>query len=417
MKNKSNITRREFIAGFSAFAASLPWISLIGTGESSAQNPSDRVRLGIIGTGSRGRVLMLHLQQIPNCEITAICDNYPPNLYEGKRITSGKAWQTGDYRRLLELDHLDGVIIATPLHLHAQMTVDALQSGKHVFCEKSMALTYEDCKKMVHVHRESGKNLQIGFQRLFDLRYIDAVERVKRGDIGPITMIRAYWHRNNDWRRPLPRPELERKINWRLYREYSGGLMTELGAHQIQVANWLLESHPLTVTGVGSINYWNDGREVFDNVSTIFSYPGDVQCIYDSVTSNRFYGLEEQIMGPKGTLELEHGKIYSENPPPAPGILQLINNIENSVFDTIPIGGASWVPETALEYEGNYLINKRHIPDSTLLEMEAFVNSIRNQSQIEGIVEQAYYASVAVLVANESMQERKIVHWSEDLNI
>lgn len=418
MNEERKISRRDFIAGFSAFAASLPWISLLSSSHVSAdQNSFDTVRLGIIGVGSRGQKLMMHLQQIPDCEITAICDNYLPNLYEGKRLTDGKAWATEDYRKLLELDNVNGVVIATPLHLHASMTIDALQAGKHTFCEKSMALTIEDCHKMVLMHRETKKNLQIGFQRLFDIRYLKAIEQVKKGDIGPITMIRAYWHRNNDWRRPLPRPELERKINWRLYEEYSGGLMTELGAHQLQVANWLLESHPESVSGAGSINFWNDGREVFDNVSAIFSYPGGVQCIYDSLTSNKFYGLEEQIMGQNGTIELERGKIYSENPPPAPGILQLINDIENNIFDSIPIGGASWVPESAMEYKGEYLINQRHIPDSTQLEMEAFVTSIRRQKQIEGIVEQAYYASVAALLANKAMKERKIVYWPEDLKI
>ncbi len=418
MKIERNMTRRDFIASFSAFSASLPWIALLSSEHVSAeQNCAQHVRLGIIGVGSRGQKLMLHLQQIPDCEITAICDNYPPNLYEGKRITAGKAWAAEDYRKLLELSNLDGVVIATPLHLHASMTIDALQAGKHVFCEKCMALNPDDCYKMVMAHQETKKNLQIGFQRLFDIRYLKAIEQVKNGDIGPITMIRAYWHRNHDWRRAVPRPELERKINWRLYEQYSGGLMAELAAHQIQVANWLLDGYPETVCGVGSINFWNDGREVFDNVSAIFSYPNGVQCIYDSLTSNKFYGLEEQIMGQKGTIELERGKIYSENPPPAPGILQLINNIENNIFDSIPIGGVSWVPDSAMEYEGEYLINQRHIPDATQLEMEAFVTSIRQQRQIEGIVEQAYYASVAALLANKAMKERKIIHWPEDLKI
>ena len=131
--------------------------------------------------------------------------------------------------------------------------------------------------------------------------------------------------------------DLERKINWRLYKEYSCGLMTELASHQIQVANWLKNALPVSVMGTGSINYWKDGREVFDNVALIYSYEDGTQFIYDSMTSNRHYGLEEQILGDEGTLELEVNKRYFENPPPPPeppppaGIVQLLKDIE-SIF-------------------------------------------------------------------------------------
>ena len=186
-----------------------------------------------------------------------------------------------------------------------------------------------------------------GQQRLYDPKYIRAMEVVHAGTLGDIGAIRAYWFRNNDWRRPVSSPELERKINWRLYKEYSCGLLTELATHQLQVGNWALNMIPETVTGMGDIVYWKDGRDVYDNISLIYRYPNGVKMTYESMISNKFYGLEEEILGSKGTLEPEKGKYYFEEAAPAPGILQLVNQIEHKLFVQVSFAGPSWVPETA----------------------------------------------------------------------
>ena len=97
--------------------------------------------------------------------------------------------------------------------------------------------------------------------------------------IGQVTAIKAQWHRNNNWRRPIPRPKtdpqwaaLDRRLNWRLYRDTSGGLMAELGSHQMDVVNWLLKTTPRRVVAAGGIDYWRDGREVFDNIFCTYEY-------------------------------------------------------------------------------------------------------------------------------------------------
>ena len=99
-------------------------------------NVAETIRLGIIGSGSRGQYLMTHINLIPGIEIVAVCDNYKPNLDKGVEMTGGKAEAFTDYRNLLEKNDIDGVVIATPLHLHAVMSIDSLKSGYHVFCEK-----------------------------------------------------------------------------------------------------------------------------------------------------------------------------------------------------------------------------------------------------------------------------------------
>jgi len=245
-------------------------------------------------------------------------------------------------------------------------------------------------------------------QRMFSPVYLEAVERLHNGELGEITQIRAYWHRNNNWRRPVPekKPDLDRKINWRLYEEYSAGLLTELASHQIQVANWIKKSAPVSVMGTGSINYWKDGREVYDNVACIYSYPDGMQLVYDSMISNKHYGLEEQILGSKGTMELEVNKYYSEYPPTPPAILQLINDIEKDIFDVIPIGGASWVPETAIEYKGEF-ISDNYRMDETKLQLEAFVKYIRVGKAPEELTKEGYHSSLWSLLAEEAIKTGK----------
>lgn len=419
---KEERTRRQFIRDVSLLSssavlgASMPWLKAMADERQVGNSVSDQVRLGFVGVGDRGRALLLNCQQLENVEIVAVCDNYEPHYQRAIELTNGNAKAFYDYRKMIdEVDRLDAVIIATPLHEHAHITIDFLESGIHVFCEKSMARTLEDNKAMALTANRTGKVLQIGHQRMFNPAYLKAYERAASGEIGQITQIRAYWHRNNDWRRPVPEghPELERKINWRMYDEYSAGLMTELASHQIQVANWFLGETPTRVMGSGSICFWKDGREVYDNVACVYDYPEGVKVIYDSVISNRKYGLEEQIMGHLGTIEPEVRKIYSENPPPAPGFLQLINNLEKDIFETIPIGGASWVPETAVQYKGEYLVEDYQY-DDTLLEMKGFVLAVRDGRPYPGLLREGYNATVAVLLGLQAMQENRIIEWPEE---
>ena len=412
METEQKTSRRDFIKTFSLIAGStmlasqMPWLRT-----ASAEGYDRPVRLAIIGIGSRGSYHLINLKQIPGLEITAFCDIYEPNFLAAQKMIGPAARGYKDYRDLLDKEDLDAVLIATPLDRHARMTIDALRAGHHVFCEKSMALTVEDSNEMVKIAIDTGKILQIGHQRMFSLIYQQAYQQIREGKIGNVTQIRAYWHRNNDWRRPIPSPELERLINWRLYHDYSRGLMTELASHQVQVGNQILGMPPERVWGSGSINYWKDGREVFDNVNLVYRYPNGTHLIYDSMASNRHYGLEEQIMGPKGTMELENGREWDEFPPPAPGILQLINNFEHQFFDAIPIGGASWVPETAIGTKGRDITSEVMEDDGSKMSLEAFVANVRDNRIDLELTRQGFYATVAVLLGFEAMMNDKIMYW------
>jgi len=413
--------RREFLKRLAAFVsttalmAEMPWYSSLRAAP-VGEAASDRVRLGLIGVGSRGNLHLSHLLRTPGVEIAALCDDYEPHLNAGLAKVKG-AKGFSDYRKMLEMPDLDGVLIATPLNLHSEMTIAVMSAGKHVFCEKSLAYTIEECQAVANAYRGSKKVFQIGHQRLFSPSYLRAHELVKNGEIGGITQIRAYWHRNGNWRNPIPSPDLDRRLNWRLYRAYSCGLMTELASHHMQVANWFLGAHPLSCVGYGSINYWKDGRELYDNVNVVYKYPNGIHVIFDSLISNRFYGMEVQMMGPKGTIESETGRMFSENPPPAPGIVQLINSLERGVFETIPIGGPSWVPDLKKNTKATYFPQPPNHDDGTGISLAAFANAIRLNEPIPGMMEQACRSGVAVLMGQTAMEQGREVTWPEEFKI
>ena len=425
--NTISFNRREFfgVLGGSGLAAMFPWLQSCTKGVSDAVS-GEKVRLGIIGTGSRGMYHLNNLLDIPQAEVVALCDNYEPHLQQAAELYP-KAKTYDDYSKLLENKDVQAIFVVTPLSEHAHIVIDAFSAGKHVFCEKSIALTLEDCRKVYDAYRESGKVLYVGQQRLFDPKYLRAMEMIHSGLIGTITGMRSYWYRNNDWRRPVPSPELERKINWRLYRDSSAGLVTELAAHQLQVGDWALGLRPESVMGYGDIVYWNDGREVYDNISLIYRYPNGVKMSYESIISNKFLGLEELILGDKGTMELEKGKYYFEEVQPAPGILQMINQIEHKIFDNVSFAGPSWVPETASVSKGYYVVENTKVTsgessvgavgDGSVELVTAFCNSAITGELNDTLVEEAYYSSVYALLGLQAMEEKRIIEFPKELAI
>ena len=422
-----NFNRRDFFKtlGSSGLIAMFPWLQSC-TKEVSAAVTGEKVRIGLIGTGSRGMYHLNNLLNIPQAEVVALCDDYEPHLKQAAALYP-KAKLFDDYCKLLEEKDVQAVIIATPLGEHEHMALDTLSEGKHLFCEKSMALTLQGCRKIYDAYIRSGKVLYIGQQRLFDPKYIRAMDMIHNGMIGTITGMRAYWYRNNDWRRPVPTPDVERRINWRLYRSSSAGLVTELAAHQLQIGDWALGQRPESVMGYGDIVYWKDGREVFDNISLIYRYPNGVKMSYESVISNKFLGLEELILGDKGTMELEKGKYYFEDIKPAAGILQLINQIEHKIFDNVSFAGPSWVPETASINKGYYVLDNVRVTsgessvgaagDGSVELLTAFCNSAITGQPNVTLAKEAYYSSIYALLGLQAMEEKCIVNFPKEYDV
>jgi len=413
-----------YISVGTALLASTPWLKSCTPEKLAEVSRERKARIAVIGTGSRGQYHINNLIRIPFVEIVALCDIYDVNLKAAAALVPG-ARLFSDYRTMLDVKDIDGVVIATPLGTHSGITIDCIDAGKHVFCEKAMALTMDQCREVYDKYRHSDRVLYYCMQRMFDLKYVKAFQMIGSGLIGDVVGMRCHWFRNADWRREVPSPELERRINWRLYRESSAGLMTELGSHQLEVCTIVTGKVPRRVSGFGDIVYWKDGREVYDSVSLTYQFDDGRNIVYESLISNKFNGMEEQILGKDGTVDLSKGVYYLEEDNLSFGVKQLLRQIKNGVYSSIPIGGPSWRPEIKGEYDPHPILEgKTGITsgesmigadnDGSFEILESFCQACITGERAENVVEEAYCATLLCLMGNQAMDEKRVVEIPEE---
>lgn len=302
--------RREFIVKGSLASAALTTSTFAMGSVISCKNSSDILNIGVIGTGDRGRGLIPNINRIKNFNVIACCDVLPFRLEKGLNAVNGKAEGYNDYRKLLDNKDIDAILVSTPFSTHSKIAIDALDAGKHVYCEKTMAKGYDGIQNLVKKANQSKTVFQTGHQYHSSRLYSHVVDLIKDGKIGKIIAFECQWNRHGNWRRSVPQPELERAINWRMYREYSGGLLAELCSHQIDFANWVLNETPYQVMGTGGVDYWKDGRETYDNIHLIYNYPSGVKATFTCLTSNAKDDYKIKVMGDKGTIILDYAKAW-----------------------------------------------------------------------------------------------------------
>ncbi len=396
----------------------------------------DPLRIGVIGTGDEGCVLLGAVNP-EFIQVVAIADIRPYNIHRAFHgdwysdaqlkvrpgLIAKYGWKTEDearrhvkvydqdYKELIHDPNVEAVVIALPLHLHAPAAIEAMRAGKHVLTEKLMAKTVAECKEMAKVAAETGKILAVGHQRHYNILYDNAKDIIKNGLIGDLHYIRAQWHRGNlpgkdSWAQPLPpgtrkgdkgddklakdlenwkkqlakaegaeiekwqkkiaqleaqirdktvdaakygyeekvvkdaagnvkyqASPLEELIRWRLWARTGGGLMVELGSHQLDAAsifiaalheavakdkNEIKHVHPLNVAAGGSRALFDWDREIEDHLYCVLEFPAPgydakdplgrlrkIGVSYASINGNGFGGYGEIVFGTKGTLILE----------------------------------------------------------------------------------------------------------------
>ncbi len=411
------INRREFLG---TAAGALAVLKTQASGEQTSASgrrvaPSDRVNLGIIGPGSRGQALMHAFLRVPGVRFAALCDVYEPRFAQARQITGEQTPTFTDYRRLLEIKDLDAVVVSTPLSFHADHMVAAAERGLPIYGEKSLGLTVEDCNRIVAAVGRGGKYFQIGHQYHYAPWYQEALRQIRAGKIGRVTQIYSYWHRNNNWRRPVPDPKdvkLERLINWRLYRQYSGGLLAELGSHHIHFANQVLGIRPQTVMGTGGIDYWKDGREVADNVQVIYRYATGQTLFFSSVTTNRMEGAQIRVYGTGGTLVITQADAASYYEPATTNSAVP----EGMVVEHGVVTSASFRAEVPYRGPGQPIA----VPEGTqgnpdFLACQAFIESLRNHRRPEADEHSGWSSAVAVALGNKAIASGAPVKFAEHL--
>lgn len=299
--------RREFVLkGSLASLAVATSTSMLG----NFKGANDVINIGIIGTGSRGSGLIPFIDKINNINLISCCDVLPFRLEEGMKTAKGKTKGYSDYRDLLNNKDIDAVIVATPFNTHSTINIDALDAGKHVYGEKTLAKGYGEIQSLLEKAKNSRSIFQTGHQLHSSRLYSHVVELIRNGKIGKIEAFECQYNRNTNWRRPVPSPELEKIINWRMYREFSGGLLAELSSHQIDFVNWVMDSTPSQVMGTGGLDHWKDGREIYDNIHLIYSYPNGVEAKFTCLSTNAKDGYEIKVIGDKGTIIVDFAKAW-----------------------------------------------------------------------------------------------------------
>lgn len=324
-ENESNppeFNRRDFLksGSFATMMTMMGGVELMSQGAASAADSEevrDPVKVGVIGLGAWGREILSALQRVPDekhtrplGDIAAICDTYPAALRRaGKEVPSAK--QVQDYNAMLADKDIRAVIIATPTHQHKEPVLAALKAGKHVYCEAPLANTIDDAREIAAAAKAAPYLVfQAGYQRRSDPERNFLVPFIRAGSLGPIVMARAQWHTKTSWRAAAPTPEREAALNWRLDKAISLGLMGEVGSHQIDQTSWFLNAYPLSITGVGSVTFYKDGREIPDTVQALVEYPGGVYLSYDATLVSSFDGDYEVFGGNEGTVLLRGSKAW-----------------------------------------------------------------------------------------------------------
>lgn len=419
-EERDGLSRRDFLKGsvVTAAAIGLGTVGVFSHAQAEMIGPNDTINAAFVGIGAEGSMLLKNGIKVPNVKWVACCDIQPSHLKQGLDIAKG-AEGYEDYHKLLERKDIQAICTAVPIGLHAQLAIDALHAGKHVFSEKMMAYSIEDAKKMARTAQQVGKKLQIGHQRRSNPTYQHARKMIQDGMIGEIQSIEAVWNRNASWRRPVPKDSTEELTNWRLYRKSSQGLMAELGSHQIDVVNWMVGQVPSGVTGIGGLNFWKDGRDILDNVQVIFEYPGGVKMTFQSLTTNQFSGCHEKIMGKKGTIILSEGApcmLYKEP--------QTDEEVWESMAHTTTVDGKTGIVLDASKsprmvqaaQKGTTIAGEDNLKKSPyLLELEDFFLSIRDGHEPLCSPRVGLETCVAAIKANEAMDKRRYLELPADM--
>ncbi len=376
---------------------------------------NDRVRLGLIGAGGRGREIFKVALRVPHAQAVAVADVYTRRLDEAKQAFPGIQTHA-DFRRLLDDKSIDAVLIATPQHQHALSFVPAIQAGKDIYQEKTMAFNPDHAKRMRAALAGSGRVVQVGIQSTSGEELEKALEFTKPERTGTITAIHTHHYRNapyGGWLRPLPADcdaqhvdwqgfqgeaaprefAPDRVINWRFYWDYSGGNVFENMVHQVGFWYKVLNLRiPRSVTMTGG-NYLSPKMQVPDTMNVSMEQPENLLFTWNSGFGNRYYGEgNDLVLGNKGTV-LRKGEDVSFVPEG--------ERRRGSAQETAAQPSATAAPD---------IVGRS---DETLLHMRNFLECVRSRKEPNCPLELGFRSAVACQMAITSYRQGRTVKWDE----
>ena len=395
------VTRREFFGTAAAAVSTARAYSQIA-------GANERLRIGVIGCGGMATGHMRQLvrtKEADNIEIAAVCDIFDKRADQASKITGGRIVK--DYRGLLESKDVDYVLIATPEHWHAQMSMDAADAGKHIYCEKPMTRTVEQAKKVVAKIKQRGVKMQVGVQGMSDESYEEANKYVRDGMLGKVVVAQVDYSRNHrgdffdypldedakpgvnlDWKAWLgsapKRPwDPYRYFRWRCYWDYSGGIATDLFVHRVtRIIKALGLTFPEQGVGTGGKFQFTDSRnEIPDTLNFLLDYPGGPTVMLVSSMANDT-PVSHVLRGHKATLEFT----------PKGFIIR---------------------PQRLYAKDAKEIVYEKKGAEDTTLHHRNLQAAIRRNEPLKCDCMLGYYGVVAVEVGLESFRRHKYMKWDK----
>ncbi len=420
----SDVSRRDFVKGAVAATA----LSAASYGRVLGAN--DRLHIGIIGPGQRGRSSLMRnfLAWAPemNAEMSAVCDIWSRNRERAaemvKRATGREPKLYRNIDEILADKEVDGVLISTADFQHARMAEQAVKAGKDVYCEKPMATVLQQAKDLVKTVKESRQVVQVGTQRRSDGKYRHAQQMMKEGVIGDVKHVDIRWNvmssrwrradvneveeKDTDWKRFLMyrpwRPfDKHLYMEWRLYRDFSGGIPDQWLSHQLDVVHWFTgDVHPLSCMASGGVYYWKDGRENEDTLTVVYEYRRGFQVTYQSRLTNGSDDPSELFYSPQGMLNTIAMTVSGE------GAEEKYRKRGLTNIEAFPEPRPRNAP-TGPSNEPN----APTVGDATPAHMHNWLDCMRSRKQPNAAVEDGFQSSVVSLMVLQSLLTGKKVYF------
>jgi predicted dehydrogenase len=362
------------------------------------------INIAMIGCGDRGKGVLSVIKKMPEkFNIVSYCDVLAFRLEETKKYVLPTSKPVKDYRKILDDPNISAVFIATPLSEHYQIAADAIRAGKHVYVEKTMTYGVEQALKLRKLVKEYPKQVfQVGYQYRYSPLYFKVKDMVKSGYLGKVSQIDCRWDRNGNWRRSVPSPDLERQINWRMYKEYSGGLAAELLSHQIDFINWAFETQPDEIIGTGGIDVFKDGRETYDNIQATLRYKqAGMIGNFGATCGNAHDGYLFKIKGTKGSVSLypDTGIFYPER---------------ETAKELGIVDGVTSATKIVINTDGGIPILDKPTKDGTSYALEEFYTAIVTNKMPVSNINTGTQAAICVAMCNEAIYTGKTQLWKQE---
>ena len=453
IKNEKQNSRRSFIANVTKGVIGASMVPSIVTAKDSKRHleklvrshqtysPNDQVQVALIGSGGMGVADATTCITVPGVKLVAVCD-----LYDGRLAAAKKRWgndiaTTRDYREILGRKDIDAVIIATPDFWHKDISVAAMNAGKHVYCEKPMVHDISEAPAVIEAQNKNKVVFQVGSQGMSSLGNEKAKELLKQGAIGTLNYAEAFYARMSpegawqyhipddaslatvDWTRYLanaPKRPFDplRFFRWRNYRDYGTGVSGDLFVHVFSSLHYITGSlGPNKIMATGGLRYWKDGREVPDIMLGTFDYPDTkIHPAFNlSLRVNFVDGTGGtnylRMVGSEGSMTVEWDKVT------------LYNN-RNIIDATDPL--LKTKNNTAEGKEYIYERKKMLPPETMIYTVEDgykgahfdhhynWINAIRTKGKVTEDALFGYRAAAPALLCNQSYFDNKIIQWDPE---